>query len=596
MGSEQAAARQQQKRNELCAAALRALTGERQLHYRGGQLFRGTRRVPLDAPHLRVDAAVDDLGSLRGASDGLAMRLAGSDAALHRRLAPDAAEAPVARLVFDLLEQYRCESLARLPGVRGNLAHRHHTWTQAFLRSRLHETVSGLLLFAVAQVVRARLTAEPADEQVEDMIEGTRMALAPAIGTALAGLRALRHDQAAFAEPALAIARHVAGRISLDDLAEAKKAQRRAGLDPEDDKASDASPAFALWLDADADAAVAQATSGRSSLLEGPDDYRIYTTAHDRQQRASAGVRPAQLHEWRERLDARIAAQGVNLQRLARELRDILCRPADQGWDSAQEEGRIDGRRLAQLVASPTERRLFRRERSSPVADAAVSILLDCSGSMKVHAESVAMMADVLLRALALAGADGEIVSELLGFSTAAWNGGRPAREWQRDGSPPHPGRLNETLHLEFKAFDTPWRRARPDIAALLKTELYREGVDGEAVDWACARLRTQPAAHKVLIVVSDGCPMDAATQRANDAAYLDHHLQAVVARHEAEGTVQILGLGVGLDLSTFYRRSRVIDLGRAVRNQVFADVLALLAEGRQRPGAPVTSTPGRVP
>ena len=192
----------------------------------------------------------------------------------------------------------------------------------------------------------------------------------------------------------------------------------------------------------------------------------------------------------------------------------MLAEPTHDGWEGAQEEGRIDGARLAQLIISPAERRLFRADRIEPVAHTALSFLIDCSGSMKTHAEPVAMLVDVMARALEMAGA----TSEILGFTTGAWNGGRAMRDWKRAGQPRHPGRLNERCHLIFKDADTPWRRARPAIGALLKADLFREGVDGEAVDWACARLHDRPEPRKILVVISDGCPMDSATQLANDA------------------------------------------------------------------------------
>ena len=205
------------------------------------------------------------------------------------------------------------------------------------------------------------------------------------------------------------------------------------------------------------------------------------------------------------------------------------------------------------------------------------------SGSMKQHIESVAMLVDVFSRALEQAG----VACEVLGFTTGAWNGGRAQRDWLRAGRPVHPGRLNEVCRMVFKDADTPWRRARPDIAALLKSDLFREGIDGEAVDWACARLERRSEARRILIVVSDGSPMDAATNLANDPHYLDHHLREVVDRRERQGKVEICGVGVGLDLRPYYRHSQVIDLAGALGNEVFNQVAALIgSRGRARRAA----------
>jgi cobaltochelatase CobT len=206
---------------------------------------------------------------------------------------------------------------------------------------------------------------------------------------------------------------------------------------------------------------------------------------------------------------------------------------------------------------------------------------------MKQHAEAVALLVDVLVRALDRAG----IASEVLGFTTGAWNGGRAQRDWQRSGRPPHPGRLNELCHLVFKDADTPWSRARTDIAALLKADLYREGIDGEAVAWACGRLRATGAQRRVLVVVSDGSPMDRATELANDEHYLGQHLREVVDAVERRGDAQVLGLGVGLDLSPYYRRSSVLDLSAPMGPAAVREVLALLAASRGAPQAPYSAT-----
>ncbi|WP_088279168.1 cobaltochelatase CobT-related protein [Ideonella sp. A 288] len=574
MSEVQAAARAQQQVEELCAAALRALAGETDLHYRGRRLHRGRRALPLFAPHLHPRLDEDDFGSFRGAADGLALRLKLSDEALHKASCP---HAPVARLLFDMLEQFRVESLAddAMPGVRRNLRHRFEAWARGFQAAGLADSERGILIFTVAQTARSRVTGEAPPEEAEDLMEATRAGIASATGQHLVGLRRHRTDQAAYAVHARALAEAVAGMLaSADDEAGAGTGSGEA----DDEERA----AFSLVMDMDAQVSdgIATVTVGRSLVLDASKEgYRIFTTAHDREHRAATLVRPALLREQREQLDRRIAAQGVHVARLARDLQALLAEPTRDGWDSAQEEGLIDGRRLAQLVAVPTERRLFRTERREPVADCVLAFLIDCSGSMREHIESVAMVVDVTARALELAG----VASEVLGFTTGAWNGGRAMRDWIAAGRPAQPGRLNEAAHLVFKDADTPWRRARPGIAALLKADLFKEGIDGEAVDWACARLAQRPERHKLLVVVSDGCPMDGATNLANDPQYLDQHLREVVARHEQAGEVQVFGLGVGLDLSPYYSRAQAVDLSVSVGQAVFRDLLELLAARRWR-------------
>jgi cobaltochelatase CobT len=569
--------RQEERVAELCAGVVRAFSGERELHFRGRRLHRGRVALPWFAPHLHPSPDTDDFASFRGVADGLALRLTASNAALHERLRP---EEPVERMLFEMLEQFRAEALApeAMAGMRRNLRHRHEQWSLAFHHSGLTDTARGLLLYAVAQICRARVTGQQVVEETEDMLEATRFALAPLIGHALAGLRKDRADQAAYAVHALAVARTVATM-----LREAGgQAETDAARDPHvDDKRS----VFSLVADMDQEIVerFTTAESGRSAVLDGAGGaYRVFTGAYDREHDAATLARKEVLAGHREKLDRRIAAQGVNIARLARELRALLAEPERDGWNGGQEEGLVDGRRLAQLVASPTERRLFRTERMEPATDCIVGFLIDCSGSMKEHAESVAMMVDVFARALEQAG----VASEVLGFTTGAWNGGRAQREWVRAGRPPHPGRLNERSHLVFKAAATPWRRARPAMAALLKADLFREGIDGEALDWACARLRQRDEARKLLLVISDGSPMDSATHLANDAHYLDHHLRDVVARQEQRGDIGIAGIGVGLDLSPYYSRSHVLDLAASSGNAIFREVIGLMAGRRAGAGA----------
>lgn len=573
MSQAQLRARQQQRVEELCAASIRALAGDADLHFRGGRLHRAGRLLPPFGPHLHPSLETDDFGSFRGAADGIALRLARSDAALHRSLAPGD---PVAWLIFDLLEQLRVESLApdAMPGVKRNLAHRFARWSQGCVDSGLTESARGILLFTLAQTVRTRLTAEPMPEHTADLIETTRGMLTRRIAHELAGLRRHRDDQRAYAPHALAIAKAVAALLASRD-------DERGEADDERDQ-DDERAGFRMLMafDGEGDDGIALAGSGTSRVLEqSGDGYRVFTRAYDRELDAASLVRTALLAEFRSRLDARIAAQGVNLGRLARQLKALLATPQADGWDGAQEDGRIDGRRLAQLVASPTERRLFRQDRIEPLADCLVSFLIDCSGSMKGQIEAVAMIVDVLVRALEMAG----VPSEVLGFTTGAWNGGRARRDWLRAGRPLHPGRLNEVDHLVFKSADAPWRRARRGIAALLKADLFREGVDGEAVDWAVARMQGRPERRRILLVVSDGSPMDTATNLANDAHYLDHHLRDVVQRHEAAASAEIGGIGVGLDLSPYYARSQALDLSAPPGNRVFQEILEVIAGQRRR-------------
>lgn len=579
--SAQQRAKRQQRVEELCAASLRALTGDANLHYRGRELHRGWRRVLVRAPHLRVDSGEDDFAECRGAADGTALRLLHSDPAVHREFCPGADDR-IARLMFEWLEQMRVETLVRddMPGMRRNLRQRFEHWSRDFYRAGLAEGRLGILLYTAAQMCWSRLTAQRALEESEEHIESTRFKLSSRFGSALAGMRRCCHDQRQFAPHALNVARVIAD-MARSEQAGAGESDRgdRVQADAED---QDVAGQIALLLDFEQGEGdmPAPATSGESKVFADADQaYRVYSTRYDTEVEAKSLVRRALLREYRERLDRRVATQGINLPRLARLLRATLAEPSSDGWLFGEEDGIIDGRRLAQLVSTPAERRLFRQDRYTPTSNCLVSILVDCSGSMKAHIEPVATLIDILLRALEMAGVN----SELLGFTTGAWNGGRAWKDWNREGEPAHPGRLNELCHMIFKSADRSWRRSRGSIAALLKADLFREGIDGEAVDWACQRMLARSEPRRVLIVISDGSPSDAATGRANDAFYLDNHLKHVVARREQEGAVEIMGLGVGLDLSPFYLNSLATDMTQALDNALFYEIVQLIGRKHRR-------------
>ena len=567
MEKQAARARHQQELEELAAAVIRGLAGDARLHYRARRLHQASRALPVLAPHAQADVDETSLAAFRGAADSMAMRLLHSDWAMHQRIRP---ETPIARLIVDLLEQVRADAAApeRFTGLRRNLKERFEAWSMRAHNQGLTESESGMLLYTVAQICWSRVTGEPVLEATDGLLEIPRALLAPRLGSHLAGLRRERHDQAAYGIHALAI-----GQIVEEMIEDYAAAHNEDGAKPEIDTNS-------IFFNMRFDFALNQAQgfgaadAAKEQILEkdGP-AYRVFTRAYDREVAAASLARASQLAQLREQLDQRIAAQGVNVPRLARELKLLLAHPATDGWDGAQEEGLIDGRTLSQLISSPAERRLFRIEHQAPKADCVVTFLLDCSGSMQRHIESLAMLIDVLARALEMA----EVSTEILGFTTGAWNGGRALRDWKRAGRPARPGRLNEACHLIFKGAETSWRRARASVAALLKADLFREGIDGEAVEWACVRLRARTEARRILFVISDGSPMDSASYAVNDPQFLDQHLREVVAREEAQREIEIYGVGVGLDLSPYYQRSQILDLDAPPGNRVFHEWMRLL-------------------
>lgn len=543
-------------------ALLRAVTGDASLQWSGQTLYRGTDPVALPAAHHSDVPA--QLADQRGLLDGAGLRLRFSDAALHRVHLP---ADPVERLVFELLEQLRVESLvpASWPGARANLQARFVHWCQSFADSGLTESSLGILLFTVALTAWSRLTGHEPPHALSDLAEATRAALSAEIGGQWPLLRRHRADQHAFIAPALAVSRWV-GRAVRAAQQEAPRGtgqpRRRSGF------------ALPLHFESQSPEAAPVAHTGDSrawaSTAQG---YRVFTRAYDREAQAAELIRAAQLAGLRAQMDEELARSGLHAGRLARWLQQRLARPRREGWHFGLEDGHLDGSRLAQLVGDPQQRAVFKDEAQRPVSDAAVGILMDCSGSMKAHARQLSLLVDVLGRALSMAG----VPVDVLGFSTLAWNGGRARRDWQRAGRPEFPGRLNERLHIVFKDAARPWRHGRHGIAALRKPDLFREGMDGEAVEWACGRLLQRPQARRILLVISDGCPMDTATHQSNDAHYLDQHLRQVVARHERAGDVRICALGVGLDLGVFYRRRLAVDLDARIDEALLQSVAELI-------------------
>lgn len=567
--------KRQQQLEELCAATLRALSGEPRVRYRGGRLEVQDRHVPVRAPHLHPDPEVDDFQAWRGVTDSLALRIKHSDQALVRQALP---AQPIARLVFELLEQLRVESLVAdsHPGVRRNLLQRFEQWSQQFLDSGQTEGHVGLLLFTLAQMSWILLCGGRAGEQTEMLIEAPRLSLLGHFGAAFGLLRRCRHAQAEFTGHALLIAAKAQELIEQLDAELLGNDERKVS-----EVAEKTHLAFALLLDVEQDGEGDGNTSGAAQgNSRGSDNaltYQVFSRDYDCERSAASLVRPELLKELRQRLDRRLAGQGLNLPRLAKRLGALLAAPRRDGWAFAQTDGQIDAGRLSRLIISPEQREIFRHERERPHSDCLVSLLIDNSGSMRNHIESVALLADAFSRALELAGAR----SEILGFTTGQWNGGRPLKRWRGMGQPANPGRLNELSHLVYKDAETSWRRARPNIAALLKSDLFREGIDGEALLWARQRLLQRDARRRILVIVSDGCPMDSATHQANQQDILDLHLKQVARQIEQEGTIELYALGVGLDLSPYYRHSLELDLSRSLDNAVFDEVLQLLAHRR---------------
>lgn len=552
------------------SAVIRSLGREPSADYRSGELRIGDVGVGVATPYLLRDGEPDDGAISRGVFDAIAVRLRYSDARLFADHEPTDV---VARIVFDMLEQIRCESQIpdSLEGARRNIDRAFRQWCRS---EQLSQTAIGLLLFTVMHMVRSRLIAPIHDELIEDQIESTRALISPIIGVSLKGLREHRADQRSFVEPALALSGAIAEMVSESSPELTEQTQRaKAALfvPPEwDERNGDDGETVVPGVEA--------SPHSDDEPLESAGGYHVFTTAHDVERRGRDLYPAARLSELRASVDEQIAAQSVSAFTLARRLQRVFVGLSEDGWRSGEEEGFIDPARLCQIVASPANRSIFRQERFRPVAPAVVSFLVDNSGSMKRQRhQSVTVLVDTLARALDLAGA----TSEILGFTTNAWNGGEALREWRRAGEPDSPGRLAERCHIVYKDADTPWKRSRHSVAAMMRTQHFREGIDGEAVAWAYQRLLQRPEPRKVLVVFSDGAPMEAATMNANGETFLEAHLRRVVNHIERAGLVQLGAATVDRSLDMVYANSVEVQLSETLSLSEYRVIERLFAARR---------------
>jgi cobaltochelatase CobT len=541
------------------AASLRALSREHDAEYRASRLRVDGIPSPFAAPHLSVDFSQASLQRSRGVIDSLSLRLRYSDPQLHNALSP---KTGFARLVFDVLEQLRCEAKAapHYQGLRGNLDCAFLEWCHDAHADGIGESDLGILLYTVIHMARARLLGTIEDETAEAIIEATRANLAKIIGKYLYQIPKVREDQRAFAEPAVGIAMALEAMIAESsdgdtDVDSRALAKRHALILPPD------------WQDDASDTPSDSVGAGSGAMHDSsadPDDltavggYRVFTTNFDSVIAASDMYRAEKTAKRRVELNRLVIAQAVSAPRLARELLPVFATPIEDGWLFGQDEGLIDARRLTQLVSNPAYQQIFTQPREQLHSDTVVSFLIDNSGSMKRQRyAAVAVLVDTFCRAFELAG----IRSEVLGFTTADWNGGKAMTAWRKAGKPDDPGRLAEVQHVIYKDADTSWRRARLSMACLLETQHFREGVDGEALIWAYQRLLAREESRRYLVVISDGAPMEAATHHANADGFLWNHLANVSRNIDKGSAVRLGAIGIDLDLSDTYRNSVSLDL-----------------------------------
>ena len=544
-----------------------------------------TARVPSPGPALEAKLVAE----ARGAADSAALRLRFHDPRVHSRNAPADIDA---RAVFDALETARVEALGAraMGGVRENLRHltEARVRSDAIVRARDAEEVP--LPTAVGLIARERLSGEAPPSAA---VEGLKL-VAPWIETkAASDLDALAltlDDQAAFAKLSrrlledldLAAAEELAEdepdeggeegdgeQGKSDDSADQGEEGQPGGGDVEmrgeqsEDRATDGDSTEEMEAGEDEPAAgddisesLFAAPGRRNWDLSPQTDYKAFTTRFDEIVEADELCDEEELGRLRAYLDQQMGGLSNVVTRLANRLQRRLLAQQARSWDFDQEEGLLDAARLARVVVNPRHALSFKIERDTDFRDTVVSLLIDNSGSMRGRPIAIAAICgDILARTLERCG----VATEILGFTTRGWKGGQSRESWLAQGRPPNPGRLNDLRHIVYERADEPYRRARRNLGLMMREGLLKENIDGEALLWAHNRLVARPEERQILMVISDGAPVDDSTASANGGTYLERHLRQVIEWIEKRSTVELIAIGIGHDVTRYYSRAVTI-------------------------------------
>jgi cobaltochelatase CobT len=567
--------------------ASRAIAGEPELDvaWTGDNpaLVGQTLRVPM--PGRSLPPAQARLA--RGVADSFALRLKHHNEALHARHAP--AE-PTARACYDVVETVRYEALGArdYAGMRGNLDAATELRTASDPISRASRADEVPLASALGLLLRERLTGQeipPGAQAGVDMVRGWIRERTGGDFDALAGSL---EDQKAFQSLALDMLQHLELTRAEPEQQEANEPEDQDGEDetPDDEQGNDSGdeqqpaemaprPSEGEEQGEDQDETEADDESddpeagedGEEGMLPvrpnrpwtdlpADFDYKVFSDKFDEVVAATELCDEEELGRLRSYLDAQLKGlQGV-VTRLANRLQRRLMAQQNRSWDFDQEEGLLDAARLARVVISPGQSLSYKVERDTEFKDTVVTLLIDNSGSMRGRPISIAAIsADVLARTLERCG----VKTEILGFTTRAWKGGQSREAWLAGGKPANPGRLNDLRHIVYKKADEPWRRARKSLGLMMREGLLKENIDGEALLWAHARMLARSEDRRILMVISDGAPVDDSTLSVNSSGYLEQHLRKVIDWIEKQSPVQLVAIGIGHDVTRYYRRAVTI-------------------------------------
>ncbi len=588
----------------VTAAAMRAISRNAELSVTftpdPASLHGDEARLPLPSR----DLPYDEVCVVRGESDSLALRQRYHNAALHAERMP---VTPAAQALYDTVEQVRVEAIGgeHMAGVASNLeaALEERCRTKGF--ARITEREQAPIAEAVAMLAREAITGRPPPPSARDMVDLWRPFIESKIGPALGDLEKNLHDQTHFQE----VVRRMITDLGFadDELNASPEADESDGENQESADGEQSGEG-----DTEGEAAAADGTGeqqegeeqfedaempteeGDGELQPGAGDedpdapgrpwrppdsthnqpnrfvYSAFTTEYDEVIEADELCDHDELSRLRQQLDQQIGHLQSVISRLANRLQRRLMAKQTRSWDFDLEEGLLDTGRLSRVVTNPTHPLSFKQEKDTNFRDTVVSLLIDNSGSMRGRPISVAAMsADILARTLERCG----VKVEILGFTTRAWKGGQAREKWLAAGKPGGPGRLNDLRHIVYKSADAPWRRARKNLGLMLREGLLKENIDGEALIWAHERLLARSEQRRILVIISDGAPVDDSTLSVNAGNYLERHLRQVIEWIETYSPVELLAIGIGHDVTRYYRRAVTIvdaeQLGGTVMDQL---------------------------
>ena len=546
----------------------------------------GKARLPEPARKLNAtEAAI-----VRGHADSIALKLACHDPNVHRKLVPGG---QTARAVFEAVEQARVEAIGarRMSGVAKNLS--------AMIDDRFHrgkfdevsDRADAPIEEALAMLVRERLTGMTPPPAARRLVELWRPLLEDRAGKNLNRLEKLIDNQSRFGDVVhdllddLDMGEDRSSEADEEEGAEGEQDKRKdkSGEDGEGEQSEDAearvddaevsgeemsdttaesSEALSAEMSDDAEMGDSEAPAEprrprRHGANEprGP-EYRPFTGKFDEVTAAEDLCEPEELERLRGYLDKQLShLQGV-VARLANRLQRRLMAQQNRAWEFDLEEGLLDPARLSRVIIDPLHALSFKREKDTKFRDTVVTLLLDNSGSMRGRPITVAATcADILARTLERCG----VKVEILGFTTRAWKGGQSREAWLASGKPPNPGRLNDLRHIIYKSADAPWRRARKNLGLMMREGLLKENIDGEALDWAHKRLLARSEQRRILMMISDGAPVDDSTLSVNPGNYLERHLRYIIDEIETRSPIELLAIGIGHDVTRYYRRAVTI-------------------------------------